>query len=391
MISKGPVLAALKTLDGRLIDKLHEEITPEETYRYLKAVSETHAPFQSASRTRGPVIAELLSEDGHLDGTHTVCDLNFRKTGNTVLRIGSRDLDKSVWLLAHLDTITYLVEPGTQDRIPLTPICYHLMEPGKRQAVALEYDLDSRGYVVVSRGVIEVQDSESAPSFLPDKPQELKPGTRICFASRLTWDRQTGAISGSLDDAAGAVAHVMAFRFLSKFNVEVMVGLTDEEEGLAGAGNQSICRGGARLLRWFAQPKLAIGSDIHETMEMYGGRGPANFSMGQGASFTEKASLGVGEITPPHLYALQRQMSTEFRSVGIRLKENFGGYVSRTEGVNAMMRTPNVALLGFLGANRHFQRGAEQANLNDIVDLAKSIVCYALLTSTAYWDEAGFS
>lgn len=391
MTSKRPILTALESIDERLIDRLHEQITSREMVRYLKSVSETHAPFQSAARTRGRVIQGLLQEDSILDEDRATCDLNFRNTGNTVLRTGQKPLDKSVWLLAHLDTITYLVEPGPPDRTPLTPICYHLMEPGQWPAVALEYDLESGGYRVEAQGRIEAPADGSAPVFVADRPLELRAGTRICFAAELSWNRDTGAISGNLDDAAGAVALVMAFRFLRQYNVEVLVGLTDEEEGQAGSGHQTFCRGGARLLRWFGQPELAIVSDIHEAVEMYGGKGPTNFAMGGGASFTEKASNGLGEITPPHLYALQRQMASELRSVGIRLNENLGGYVSRTEGINAMMRTPNVALLGFLGANRHFRKGPEQANLNDLVDLAKAVVCYTLLTTTDFWRQVNLA
>jgi hypothetical protein len=54
-----------------------------------------------------------------------------------------------------------------------------------------------------------------------------------------------------------------------------------------------------------------------------------------------------------------------------------------------MYRTPNLTLLGFLGINRHFQRDVESANINDLVDLAKVVVCYALLTKTSLWQEMG--
>lgn len=147
--------------------------------------------------------------------------------------------------------------------------------------------------------------------------------------------------------------------------------------------------GGSRLLRYFDQPNLVIASDIHEAIEMYGGSGPINFKPGNGASFVEKSSNGLGEITPPHLYELMRLLARALESKGIYLTENIGGYVSRTEGVNAMLRTPNISLIGFLGANRHFQSDVESANINDLVNLAKSVVCLSLLTKTKIWKEIG--
>ncbi len=95
----------------------------------------------------------------------------------------------------------------------------------------------------------------------------------------------------------------------------------------------------------------------------------------------------MGEITPPHLYELNRKLAEELREVGICLRENLGGYVSRTEGINAMIKTPNIALMGFLGENRHFQRDVESASISDLVDLSKAIVCYTLLTTTPFWQE----
>jgi hypothetical protein len=69
------------------------------------------------------------------------------------------------------------------------------------------------------------------------------------------------------------------------------------------------------------------------------------------------------------------------------LIENIGGYLSRTESINAMYRTPNISLIGFLGENRHFQNKVESANIKDLVDLAKSVVCLVLYTQTEHWKE----
>ena len=378
------VLEALKKIDSDLFLKLHDEINEEALYRYLKVVADTYAPSQSTSRTRAKVIETLLEEDGYLGKRNFKFVRNFNNTGNSTILLGDDDANKQVWLLAHLDQITYLIEKDLGDRYSLMPICYHLMENGERNAVALAFKLDTNKYHVIDKGKILSLDQDHV-FYLPEKKLDLQHGVRVCFDSQLTWDKSTGEVKGSLDDAAGAVALIMAARFLASYEIELMLGLTDEEEGKAGFGNQTICRGGARLLRYFNQPDLVIASDIHEAAEMYGGSGPEGFHIGDGASFAEKAAKGLGSITPPHIYELMKQLSAELSAEGIRLKENCDGYLSRTESVNAMFRTPNISLIGFLGNNRHFQHDVESANIKDLIDLAKSVVCLVLYTQTEEW------
>ncbi len=379
------ITASLNAIDPDLFSKLDNQVTHEQLYRYLRPIADCHAPSQSVPWTRGKVIEDLLREEGLLRQGDVTFIRNYKQTGNAVLLLGENEVQKDIWLLAHLDMITYLIEPGSKGIYPLTPICYHLMEPGQREAVALGFDLDKGQYEILARGQIISYGDEAAPEFKTDEELVLQSGNRVCFHSEMSWDRETGEIKGSLDDAGGAAALLAAAIFLAEYDIELMLGLTDEEEGRAGMGSQSFCRGGARLLEHFGQPSLAIVSDIHEAAEMYGGGGPGGFQPGDGASFAEKASGGVGEIVPPHLYELQKRMASELERVGIRMRENSDGYVSRTEGINAMLRTPNVALLGFLGKNRHFQRDVESANIHDLVDLAKVVVCYALLTKTPLW------
>ena len=298
---------------------------------------------------------------------------------------------KDIWLLAHLDQISYMVEQAKDGRYPLTANCYHLMDPGRRPAAALGFNLQTASYEVITHGEILTKKTEEIPFFVPAHPVALHQGVRVSYTSQLEWNRATGEVQGSLDDAAGAAALILAAQFLARYDIELVLGLTDEEEGKAGMGSQSIGRGGGRLLRYFDQPQLVIASDIHEAADMYGGTGPADFNPGDGASFAEKAAHGVGEITPPHLYELERQLARELQEEGISLRENIGGYISRTEGVNALLRTPNICLMGFLGVNRHFQRDVELGNIKDLVNLAKSVVCASLLVKTALWKGLGFA
>ena len=369
-----------------MFTRLQREITDEKIYSYLKPLADTYAPSQSVPFTRAKVLKTLLERDGLLNRPNVRFDRNFKNTGNTVLLLGNNESQKKVWVLSHLDIISYLIEPPIDGRYPLTPFCYHMMHPGSLPGVAVGYNIDKQAYKVTCEGRIQT-DKDEKIWFIPNDSSRLLAGQRVCFSSKMTWNRQTGELRGSIDDIAGVAALVLAAKVLADYSIEVMLGLTDEEEGVAGDSNQTICRGGARLLQFFEQPELVIATDIHKSAPMIEGEGPSGLKPGDGASFAEKASHNRGEITPPHLYELQRCLATELRSEGIQLCENLDGYLSRTEGINAMLRTPNVVLMGFLGKNRHFQTEETTANIKDLVDLARAVVCFTLLTQTPIWNE----
>ena len=380
------LLSALRAEVPSFFDDIRREITAERLFRYLKPLADTPAPSQSARYTRAAVLESLLRDEGVLDHPQIRFERNFENTGNSVLLAGRATRAKNVWMLAHLDIISYLLEPEINGRYPLAPLCYHMMHPGTRAGEVLEFDLATGRYSTVCTGSIVTEESK-AVFFEPGAPVRLRPGQRVCFSSELEWDKNTGELRGSLDDAGAVAALVLAATTVSHYGVELLLGLTDEEEGIEGAANQTICRGGARLLQYFDQPRIVIDSDIHEAVQMLEGGGPGDFQPGDGASFTERTSRGRGSVTPPHLYALLRRLAEELADEGISLKENWGGYVSRSEGVNAMLRTPNVCILGFLGANRHFEQDVTSANIHDLVNLARTAACLALLQQTGVWRE----
>lgn len=375
------IVNELNNIDKNLFEKLHSEITNETLYKYLKPIADEHSPYQTASWTRAKVIEKLLNDDQLLEKPDFKFIRNFQNTGNSVILIGKDDFSKKIWLLAHLDQITYLIEEEINGNYSLLPICYHLMEPGERPAVAISYNFDKNNYEVIDRGKI-LSNNNSAPIYIPGGNTKLHHGMRICYDSQLVWNKQSGEVFGSLDDAAGAACLVLAAKFLANYDIELLVGLTDEEEGVAGIGNQTIGLGGSRLFRYFDQPDLFIASDIHEAADMYGGGGPTNMAPGDGASFAEKSAKGFGAVTPPHLYELMLRFSEELAKEKVYLKENIGGYVSRSEDINAMYRLPNIAMIGFLGKNRHFQRDYESAKIQDLVNLTKVLCCFVLLSKT---------
>jgi hypothetical protein len=108
----GAIPGSLRAVDSHLFDRMNADITPDDPHRYLKAISETPAPFQTVASSRGAVVELLLREDGLLDGSSVACDLNFQDSDNTVLFMGDSSSATPIWLLAHLDTMTYLTLPG---------------------------------------------------------------------------------------------------------------------------------------------------------------------------------------------------------------------------------------------------------------------------------------
>ncbi len=324
-----------------------------------------------------------MRDDGLLGTSRLIWDSNYEGSGNAALLLGREPKRKRVWLLAPLDQISYLVDPGDGDRYPLMPLCYHMQHDGCRPAVALIHDLRAGALVVQARGAIEV-DGESV-TFVVENGGPLGAGTRVVYDSHLVWDRETNGLRGYLDDSLACTAMLLAAGVLHHEPVEVLFGFTDEEEGPAGNANQSFGRGGRRLIDSFPPPDLVIASDVHEAEATNHGPGPRHLHPGDGAVFAERSSNGRGGVTPPHLYALQAHLAAALRPRGTRLHENWGGYVARGEDINAVAVTPNVALLGILCSNRHYAMDQPAANLADVLDLARAFVAYTLLVHSDLW------
>ena len=96
---------------------------------------------------------------------------NFQNTGNAVLMLGRNERAKDIWLLAHLDQISYMVEQAQDGRYPLTANCYHLMDPGRRPAAALGFNLQTSSYAI-THGEILTKKTEEIPFFVPAHPYD---------------------------------------------------------------------------------------------------------------------------------------------------------------------------------------------------------------------------
>jgi len=368
---------ALERTLRALRPEVERHITRERIRRYLAALADTPAPSTAASALRTPVLRQLLREDAAFADGRLHLDGNFGNTGSAVLLTGAPDVAKPLWYFAHLDTISYLIQPFDGERYPLVPFCYHLIGDGVRAARAYRYDLATNGYEIVAEGQLE--SVAGTPLFRPPPgAAPLRAGDRVVPVSPYRETRETGYFTGHVDNAGGVAALAVAAPVLAGAGVEAMLAFPDEEEGPVGSGNQVIGRGGTRIVNLLPMPDLAIIADVQQG----GGdadadaRGGVENStrLGAGAVLAEFSSLARGAVTPPHLYALARHVAMLLGDLGVAVQESNNAYSSRSDDVGVMLKTPNILLLGFPGFNRHFDRGEPRAHLDDVVHLAKALV-----------------
>lgn len=346
-----------------------ERITPAAVHALLAAVADTPAPSGASSLTRGAEVRTWCEKDGlleegadlHLDAYRTGCDLLERGKG------GLR-------MLAHLDEVSYLVEgsSGVQGRWWVAPYCYHLAEvPAPARVVRFAAD---GGWNVIAAGHVSV--CEGRHVFETADSVQMAPGDRVSLASDLALDA-TGRLTGSLDNAAGVTAALLAASVLTRLGVPFSVAMTDEEEGPSGAASQTIARGAARLFHHLDHAPLTVAIDIHgvpdrEAAAVDGHHRP------WGASLAEFSSHGRGSVAPPHLYAGVAGLLCGLGDRGVLVQQNVGGYVPRSDDVVAMTHGNRVVVLGYPGVNRHFDRGLPAAHVDDLMHLARALVVLAV-------------
>ena len=274
------------------------------------------------------------------------------------------------------------MQPDQGGRVPLVPYCVHLMHDGECPANAYRYDYESNRYRVVAEGRIE--SSAGSPFFRSARRDvQLMPGDRVAPFSAFNDLEQGGLFTGLMDNAGGVAALAVAAPVLAEAGVEAMLAFPDEEEGPVGAGNQTMCRGSARIAGLLPPPKLAIVADVQQgggdpDADTRGGVENAT-RLGAGAVLSEFSSLARGAVTPFGLYGLARRMADVIAEFGVRVQELNNAYSSRSDDVSVMLKTPNLLLLGYPGFNRHFDRGLPRAHLDDVTNLAKVVVYASVL------------
>jgi hypothetical protein len=128
----------------------------------------------------------------------------------------------------------------------------------------------------------------------------------------------------------------------------------------------------SRLTTLLDPPDLAVIVDVQQATESGPSGTPGR--LGSGAVLSEFSSLARGSVTPPPLYSAARSFFDQLAADGLRVLEPNNAYTSRSDDVSVMLRTQSILLLGFPGADRHFDRSFPTAHLDDVVSLTKALV-----------------
>lgn len=155
------LIPALRSLQA----DIDRHITRERVRRYLSALVDTPAPSTFAAAMRLPVLRRLLNDDGALDDDRLHLHGDFGRTGSPVILTGSAEPAKPLWYFAHLDTISYLVQPADGETYPLVPFCAHMIKDGEHAAHAYRYDIGQNRFRILAVGHLVSQGEH--PSFVP--------------------------------------------------------------------------------------------------------------------------------------------------------------------------------------------------------------------------------
>jgi hypothetical protein len=356
-----------------LIDDVLAGASPEALLDVLRDIADTPAPSGASSATRGAVVQDWWRSRG-LGGAATY-QRNAHDSGCDVLSSG----DGGLAILAHLDEVSYLLSEQLDEGLwEVVPYCYHLADKPVLARV-VRFLPDGSWHVLCPAEVRQV-DTDYHVAHPPEI--QLRAGDRVVLTSLLEHDPGTGRVTGSLDNAAGAAAALLASEIMARLGIPFTTYLTDEEEGPSGQSNQTISRGAARVLRHAAPAPLTAVVDIH-------GLHPDQLARTDthrrpwGASLAEFSSGGRGSVTRPQLFAALVDAFQPLAERGIAVRPNVGGYVPRSDDVVAMMNSNQVTILGYPGVNRHFDHGLPTANLHDLVTLARALVVLGAMVAPA--------
>ena len=371
-----------------LFERMETVITPEAAFRVFQQLADTYAPTLTARYTRGLTIQRIMEDMQGVGSLRDklLLDLNFRRTGNVAITLGTQAV-KPIWVFAHLDNISYLTGPKVDGLYALTAFHEPRISDGERDGVALGYDDSSQRLRIIAEGMIITSQAGTHSEFRTEEA-DLPPATRVVFQTEASWDGSTGMLYGSVDDAFGCAALVMCAIVLSSFDVDALIVLTDEEEGVVGVGNTAFARGSQRMISRTDPnelPSIMSVTDLHEISPSVDDNGEVIEvpGCGEGALFAGFASGTRGGVTPPHVLAAMREVSGWINGKGILLREN-QSYVSRSDCMSAMMATQNVILMGFPGAYSHFDK-TPRAHIDDLVALSKSLTVLIAAAQSSDW------
>lgn len=355
-----------------LVDEIVKWITPESVIKALIPIADTPSPSGVSSLTRGPIIQEWFESQKLMEKGVTL-DSNLFDSGTEVLSFGKGGIS----LFAHLDEVSYLFrEPIKPGLARITPYCYHLAkEPVPARIIRFN---SNGGWKIICEAEVYISNNDYFVSYPVDV--EFGFADRVVLASSVTYDANSGLLTGSMDNAAGVAAALIACDLMAHLGIPFNCYLTDEEEGPAGSSSQTISRGASRILRHVEQAPLSAIIDIHGLNEVELAK-TSNHQISWGASLAEFSSGGRGSVSLPEILLTLSETFSKLEDNGIRVRQNIGGYVPRSDDVVAMLQSNRLVVLGYPGINRHFDQGLPTVNLHDLVNLARALVVIGAMVS----------
>ena len=108
-----PGLADLLASLPEFRERLDSIVTETRAFDVFRRIADTYAPTLTVSRTRAPVLKQILDEAMREGLYADAVDFtpSCQGTGVAVARLGSA-LRSPVWSVAHLDNISFLTGPG---------------------------------------------------------------------------------------------------------------------------------------------------------------------------------------------------------------------------------------------------------------------------------------
>ena len=236
-ISLEAALSALRPLVDR-------HVTRERVRRYLSALVDTPAPSTAAGAMRVPVLKRLLADGRRLRRRAPSSRSGFRRRRQPGhLRPAVPSVEKPFWYFAHLDTISYLVQPAQGGRTPLVPFACISCATANAPRTPTAMTSNRTAIVVVAEGRLESVDWRR-PSFdRRGATSSFCPAIASRRSRPFATSEQGGLFTGLMDNAGGVAALAVAAPVLAEAGVEALLAFPDEEEGPVGAGNQTMCRG----------------------------------------------------------------------------------------------------------------------------------------------------
>lgn len=347
---------------------LERTVNKERMFSIFKDIADTYAPSQTVSYTRAPVIENLIQNA--IDRCGMRFERDYHGTGNVVLMCG--DVPDAV-VVAHADEISYLLSAApTVGDTQLLPFCAHRASEQWPVRV-LRYDPESSLLQVQAQGALTSRDVNGRPTpFLATDSQDLHIGDRVVFHHELEHGPHD-LVYGKVDNAAGVAVSIMTILALAELDAcrNVWFVFPDEEEGPPDS-NSTFARGSRRLIHELSLPAgtLFIVVDGHDTAP---DQDPAPTAL-----YTEKESLGRGNVVPPDLYAALQRFATALNHQGINICEN-PSYVARSDSPAIMERYRNLLQIGYPVKNAHFDAAPPSTSLEALTSLARALT-YMLMS-----------